>query len=101
MGYLNCPRCKRRLRVPDSLEPLELRCPACKHAFRSDGGEAQDDPGEALSEAARRAGGPEAPEASDAAGDPSPEAAEESAFVASDATAGRILSKADEAMLRE
>jgi hypothetical protein len=86
MAYLNCPECKRRLRVPDSLEPLELRCPACRHAFRSDG-----DPVELRGE----------PEAEEPADELDGDAAEEPAFVASDATAGRMLSQADEAMLRE
>jgi len=93
MGYLNCPLCKRRLRVPDSLEPLELRCPACKHAFRSDGRDPEE---EALAAggAADASGGP-------AAESPDEDARVEAAFVTSDAAAGRILSKADEAMLRE
>ena len=90
MGYLNCPGCGRRLRVPDSLPLMEIQCPACRHTFRGDGVALEDD-------AAHPAADPklaEPPAAEDPAGRaasiPNPHAA-----------AGRILSKADEAMLRD
>jgi len=84
MGYLNCPGCARRLRVPDSLSPMELQCPACRHTFRSDG--------VALDEEAVRPAA-EAPASADPAGQGAP-------LLGPDA-AGRILSKADESMLRD
>lgn len=31
--HINCPKCGRRLRIPDSVKPIRVRCPACKHAF--------------------------------------------------------------------
>lgn len=83
MGYLNCPNCAQRLRVPDTQEPMRLKCPACKAAFRSDGLAISDE-------------GPEGPSAED----PS-EVGEDTSFLSSDLTTGRILSQADEAMLRD
>ena len=80
MGYLNCPSCARRLRVPDSLSPMELQCPACRHTFRSDGVALEEAPARASAEA--------------------PAAGAEAAPAGPDA-AGRILSKADESMLRD
>ena len=90
MGYLNCPGCARRLRVPDSLSPMELQCPACRHTFRSDGVAIEELP-------ARPAAAPELAGPSPAAED----ADEESPIANPQAAAGRILSQADEAMLRD
>jgi len=47
MGYVDCPNCARRLRVPDVPGATTLRCPDCGHSFEAP---AQDTPaGEAES----------------------------------------------------
>lgn len=35
MAFTNCPKCARRLQVPDGSQEMTLRCPACKHTFRA------------------------------------------------------------------
>ena len=35
MAFTNCPKCARRLQVPDGSQEMALRCPACKHTFRT------------------------------------------------------------------
>jgi phage FluMu protein Com len=35
MAQVTCPSCQKRLRAPDAVESITLRCPACKHVFRT------------------------------------------------------------------
>ena len=85
MAYTNCPKCEKRLVVPQTSSALSLRCPACKHVFNTG----------PSPEAADETDKPEAPAETPA------EQKDGDGFDFALGSQPRILSAADEAMLRD
>lgn len=83
MAVVECPNCRKRLRAPEGSTNASLRCPACRHIFRHDGNGQAEQP---ASVAAQRLG--------EASG------SEQGSEQVGELTA-KMLSQADEALLRE